>query len=102
MTIVTHLIAYLKRLHYGTCIDPTRDWLVLITLSAVAFASIVVWNAWTFNTAASGGVIGTAATSTPSIFNQSSIDAITTVFTKRAAEEKKYESGVYHFADPSQ
>ena len=82
--------------------DPVRDWLLLLTLSILAFVCIVVWNVWTFNTVAQGGVIGATATSTPPVFNRSSIDTINSVFDKRAAEEAKYVTGVYRYSDPSQ
>ena len=84
--------------HFG----PVRDWLVLLTLSILAFVSIVVWNVWAFDTVASGGVIGTTATSTTPVFNHSSLDTIRSVFEKRSAEEAKYRTGVYRYADPSQ
>lgn len=63
---------------------------------------IVVWNVWAFDTIANGGVIGTTATSTPPVFNHSSLDAIRAVFQMRAVEETKYVTGVYRYADPSQ
>jgi len=91
-----------SRLRIAAHFDPMRDWLVLFTLFILAFMSIVVWNAWAFDTVAQGGVIGTSATSTPPAFNRSSLDAIHTVFAKRAAEEAKYATGVYRYADPSQ
>ncbi len=82
--------------------DPVRDWLTLLTLSIIALAAIIVWNAWTFDTVASGGVIGTPMTTTQPVFNHSSLDAIHTIFASRAAEEEKYVTGAYSFADPSQ
>lgn len=100
--IFTATISFFRRLRYGTHIDPVRDWLALLAFSAIALAGIVVWNAWAFDTIASGGVIGTAATSTPPIFSQSSLDAIHAIFANRAAEKAKYETGTYRFADPSQ
>ena len=93
--------SFLKRLRYGAP-NPARDWLVLITLSAIVFASIIVWNAWAFGTVANGGVIGTATTTSPTVFNSVSIDAIQTIFTNRAIEEEKYATGTYSYADPSQ
>ena len=91
-----------SRFRSATHFDPMRDWLVLFTLFILAFVSIVVWNAWAFDTVAQGGVIGTSVTSTSPAFNRSSLDAIHTVFAKRAAEEAKYATGVYRYADPSQ
>jgi len=93
--------SFLKRTRYGAP-DPVRDWLVIITLSAIALAGIIIWNAWAFDTVAGGGIIGSAATSSLPVFNRSSIDSINTIFANRAAEEAKYETGIYRFADPSQ
>ena len=91
----------LKRIHYNA-IDPVRDWLVLVTLSTIMLACIVVWNAWAFGTVAQGGVIGSVATSSPPVFSGPVLDEIHTIFANRAAEEVKYETGTYRFADPSQ
>jgi hypothetical protein len=81
---------------------PARDWLVLIIFSILALVGIVVWNVWAFDTVANGGVIGAPVTGTPTVFNQTSLDTIHTIFVNRAAEEEKYEKGVYRFPDPSQ
>ena len=94
-----HSIA--KHLHYGA-INPVRDWLALITLSAIILGGVIVWNAWVFETVVGGGVIGSAATSSPPVFSNASLDTINTVFANRAAEEEKYASSTYHFVDPSQ
>lgn len=83
-------------------LDPSRDWFVLVALSLITLAGIVVWNAWAFDTVANGGIIGTSATSTPALFNQDSLRTINAVFTGRAEEKVKYETGTYRFADPSQ
>ncbi|MDP2651741.1 MAG: hypothetical protein Q8O94_01235 [bacterium] len=102
MNISTILNSFLQRLHYGTRLHPVRDWLVTLSLSGIALASIIVWNVWAFDTVANGGVIGASATSTPQVFNQGSLDTIKTIFANRAAEKAKYETGTYRFADPSQ
>lgn len=95
-------ISFLKHFQYGTYLNPVRDWLVLLTLSAIMLVGIIVWNVWVFDTVANGGSIGTTATSTFPIFNKSSLDTIHTIFANRAAEKVKYETGTYRFADPSQ
>ena len=82
--------------------DPARDWLMLVTLSGIALAGIIVWNVWTFDTVASGGVVGGETIPSPPLINPESINAIRTVFAARAAEEAKYATGVYQFSDPSQ
>ena len=94
--------AFLNRIHSAMHIDPVRDWLILLTLSILAFISIVVWNMLAFDIVARGGVIGTAVTSTEPVFNSSSLDVIHSVFSRRATEEAKYVTGVYRYADPSQ
>ncbi len=91
-----------KRDEASTRLDPERDWLMLLIVSAIALVGIVVWNVWAFETVANGGVIGAAATSTAPVFSRSSLDAIHAIFQNRAAEEGKYVSGVYSFTDPSQ
>lgn len=100
MSDVPH--SFLKRLRADAPRDPVRDWLVLLISSAIVFAGIIVWNVWAFDTVASGGVIGGAAPGSPPVFSRSSLDAIHAVFEKRAAEEAKYKTGTYRYADPSQ
>ncbi len=100
MRIPTIIESFLKRPHAR--LDPARDWLAMLTLSAILFASIIVWNAWAFNTVASGGVIGVPVTGSTPVFSRSTLDAIHAIFTARAAEEAKYQTGVYTYADPSQ
>ncbi|MFA5744754.1 MAG: hypothetical protein WC887_00875 [Candidatus Paceibacterota bacterium] len=94
--------SFLKHIQYGTYINPVRDWLVMLTFSAITLIGIIVWNVWTFDTVVNGGVIGTVATSTSPIFNQASLDTIHTIFENRAAEKTKYINGTYRFSDPSQ
>ena len=102
MNIFDTVISFFKRLRVAGYVDPTRDWLALLTFSAIALAGIIVWNVWAFDTVSQGGVIGTTTASSPSVFNSSSLDAIHTIFVNRAAEEAKYRTGVYRYADPSQ
>lgn len=90
-----------KRFSRGA-VDPTRDWLAMLTLSTIVLAGIVIWNVWAFDTIASGGVIGVPATSPSPVFGQASLDTIRDIFEDRAEEELKYETGTYRFADPSQ
>lgn len=102
MNISNKTRSFSSRIRSAAHPDHVRDWLVLLTLSIFAFLSIIVWNVWAFDTVVNGGIIGANATSTPQTFSRSSIDAIHTTFAKRAAEEAKYETGVYRYADPSQ
>ncbi len=95
------LKTYVKRLLSGARLDPARDWLVLVTFSAIVLAGIIVWNVWAFDTVATGRIIGGQTTTLSPLFNQSSIDRIRTIFENRAEEELKYQTGVYRFGDPS-
>lgn len=90
-----------KRDEASARLDPERDWIVMLLVSAIVLAGIVGWNVWAFDTVVNGGVIGSVATSTAPVFNQSSIDAIHTIFANRTAEEEKYASSTYSFTDPS-
>lgn len=96
------LSAFFKRFQSGVRGDPVRDWLVLLTLAIFAFIAIVVWNVWAFDTVAQGGAIGAPAVTPHPVFDRASVDTINKVFEKRAAEEAKYVTGVYRYADPSQ
>lgn len=92
---------FFKKIRSAPRIDPVRDWIWLLSAFLVAFACIVVWNAWAFDRIASGGVIGTAVPTEASTFNPSTLDTIRKIFETRAAEEQKYKTGVYRFDDPS-
>jgi hypothetical protein len=102
MNINNPIRAFFSRIRSAVHIDPVRDWLILLTLSILAFISIVVWNVWAFDTVARGGVIGTSVPVSEPVFSSSSLDAIHSVFSKRATEEDKYVTGVYRYVDPSQ
>jgi len=82
--------------------DPGRDWLVLLTFSGVALASLLVYNMWLFETVAGGGVLsGEAVDLTPPV-SPSAVTIVRTVFEQRASEEAKYVTGTYRLSDPSQ
>lgn len=102
MNIFNSISSFFKRLHTGTHQDPVRDWLILIICSLIALAGIIVWNAWAFDTVASGGVIGTPVSGAPPVFSRTSLDTIHTIFASRADEQAKYVTGTYRYADPSQ
>lgn len=102
MTILRPIITFLKHLRRISYQDPTRDWLLLITLSLIALAGIIVWDVWAFDTVSGGGVIGAPVTKTSPVFDSSVLDAVHTLFESRAAEETKYITGTVRFIDPSQ
>ena len=102
MNIFNKIIFSVKHLSSCGQRDPERDWMGMLALSIIAFAGIVVWNIWTFDKVAEGGVIGDAVTRPSATVNRPSIDSIRGVFEKRATEEAKYVTGVYRYTDPSQ
>lgn len=90
-----------KRILSGASFDPVRDWLILLALSFIVLAGIIVWNVWAFGTVASGGTIIESTAQAPTAFTNSSLDTIHSIFTSRAEEEEKNETGIYRYADPS-
>ncbi len=102
MNIFNTAVSSIKRFRSNAFRDPERDWMGMLAIAVTAFVCIVVWNIWTFQTAANGGVIGTATSSPTTSLNRSSLDAIDDVFSNRSAEEAKYRTGVYRYSDPSQ
>lgn len=97
-----HLSSLTRRLRSGTHQDPVRDWILALIFFGIVLIAIVVWNAWAFDTVSRGGTIGVARKNPTSAFDSASIGAVHAVFEKRAAEEVKYGTGTYRFADPSQ
>jgi len=102
MTNFNIISSFVSRARSSARLDPARDWIIMLIISLIVLTGVVIWNAWAFDTVAGGGTIGLATTSLVPTFNQSSLDAIRTVFANRAAEEEKYVTGVYRFSDPSQ
>ncbi len=94
--------SFIQRLRSGASVDPVRDWLVLLIVAMVAFMGIIIWNVWAFDTVAGGGTLRTQTTKAPTVFNNSSLDTIHTIFLNRADEEGKYRTGTYRYIDPSQ
>lgn len=101
MTILNSIGSGMKRIRFGIFGDSVHDWLVLLAVSTIALVSIIVWNAWAFDTVANGGALGSLQVKAPEVFKKSSLETIRTIFENRAVEEAKYESGVYRFTDPS-
>lgn len=88
-------------MHSDASIDPTRDWLLILTFAIVVLAGVVVWNIWAFDTVASGGNIGSSAPEASPILNSGLLNTVRTTFETRAEEEAKYVTGVYRYSDPS-
>lgn len=90
-----------KKVRHARPVNPGRDWLMVLIVSAIALAGILVWNAWAFDTVAHGGIIGTPATNVSPALDPASLETIHSIFAERAAEEQKYLTEGYEYADPS-
>jgi len=86
---------------YGTKLNPTRDWNVLVTLALICFVASVIWNVWLFEQVASGAALGSPTSTVVAPLDQSTLDALTQIFADRAREQAKYTDGTYRFIDPS-
>ncbi|MBI2409958.1 hypothetical protein HYV30_02860 [Candidatus Kaiserbacteria bacterium] len=101
MIFFSNISTLLKRLRYDT-IDPARDWITLLMLAFIALAGILSWHLWIFQTVIEGGDFSATETSAPPLFDPAELRTIRAIFEARAAEVRKYETGIYSFADPSQ
>lgn len=101
MTIFSKITVPIRRMRDGIHQNPVRDWFIILILSGFAFLGIIGWGLWTFDTVTKGGIIGSSTTSSPPIFNNSSLAEAHKVFAGRAGEAKKYETGEYQYTDPS-
>lgn len=101
-SLSSYLQPFVSRFSYGARLAPARDWAILLAVATIALVFIVGWNVWAFQTVVQGGVLGSAATSSPPTISQGSIDTLRTLFAEREAEEANYASGAYRFTDPSQ
>lgn len=99
--IRTFLASLASRFRFEADADPARDWRVLLGFFALAFAVVIVWNVWAFQTIVGGGVLGEAGVAAPPSFDQAAINALPSALQSRAAESAKYTDGRYRFADPS-
>ena len=82
---------------YGDRPNPTRDWLVLISVVAVLLLASLAWNVWLFARVTSGAAIGSESVSAP--LNSASSASVTELFKKRAEIETEYKNT--RFVDPS-
>lgn len=102
MTTPISLQKITKFFHYGPVQKPMRDWLIIIGLALVAFFASIFFNVVTFwNIMEHKSIVKQVTTSVP-VINQNAINKVNTIFSTRATEQVKYESGVYSFTDPSQ
>jgi hypothetical protein len=97
-----HSISSLLKRSLGARRDPLRDWLTLLACAAIVLIGIVAWNVWAFDTVVQGGVIGSSGANPPQAVSGSALDNARTIIANRAAEEAKYRTGIYRYADPSQ
>jgi hypothetical protein len=89
---------YVKKVNYAGPLRPTRDWLVMLMVSAAFIVVSIGWNLWMFNKVTRGDSLGTE-TAAP-VEEGVRVDRVNAIFEKRATEEARYLSE-YHFVDPS-
>jgi len=98
MKKLTNITVGLKGIGYGDELRPSRDWLILLSISFVILLGSVVWNLWTFSQVTKGDAVGNETA--PSGTDTSVIDSATRLFEERRTEEAKYKNE-YRFVDPS-
>ena len=101
MTILSKITLPMRRVRGEVRQNPMRDWFTILVLSSLALIGIIVWGIWTFDTVTKGGIIGSSTSSSPPIFNNSSLSEAHKVFAGRSDEAAKYETGAYQYVDPS-
>lgn len=82
---------------YGDRLNSSRDWFVLVGITAILLLASIGWNVWLFLRVTNGEAIGTATTQAS--LNPASIDSVNTLFQARANTETEYKNA--HFVDPS-
>lgn len=86
---------------YGTQLKPARDWIVVVSIALIILAFSIVWNIFNFrHIVAEKAAPATTNVYAPTI-NKTAIQSVQQLFSERASEQTKYESGAYSFADPS-
>ncbi len=86
-------------------LNPMRDWSALLVIVAIALIGSVMWNVWTFERVINGEAIGSLPAPVASFTeapDQATLNTAHAIFEKRATEEAKYVTGIYHYTDPSQ
>jgi hypothetical protein len=91
----------LNRAHAEERFDPVRNWLILLTVAFITFICIVGGNILTFNRIAEGQMFGAPISTKTVPADDLSIEDVETIFSARANEVKKYQTGEYSFTDPS-
>lgn len=85
---------------YGEGVQPTRDWLILSGIAIVLFILSIGWNVWMFAQLENGMSLSSSTRSAPMPSAANSVNAVQSLFQKRATEENHYQTD-YRFVDPS-
>ena len=80
-------------------LNPSRDWLLVLSLALAAIIASLLWNAWFFFVALNQDSSVSPAPEAKKA-DTSSLEKARAAFDARAAEEAKYR-GEYRFVDPS-
>lgn len=102
MSLLSTLAAFGKRFkpkEGAKHLNPARDWLLLLAISALALIASIGWNAWFFfATLAGEPAVGSVETEQKP--ETSSVEKAQVLFELRATEAERYRSE-YRFNDPS-
>ena len=97
--LLLHISHIKKFFHTSNCPHPTRDWFVMLTITAVLVGGVVGWHAWVYLTATTKPATVREVSVIPE-FDTSVVDAVEKAFVIRAEEAERYRS-TYRFVDPS-
>lgn len=102
MSLLNLLTPFIQRIRSKAHAEPLRDWVILSAITVVILAGVVTWNLWTFGAITGPSSIEELSADTRPALSPSALNTIQNIFEARAAEEARYETGVYSFSDPSQ
>ncbi|GEM_PF-1131284 len=81
-------------------INPTRDWLILISLVLLLLIANIIINIFGFQQLVSRRNDITIPPSSAPAINEQAVQNVQQIFVTRASEQAKYESGAYSFTNP--
>ena len=102
MNPLTHLTGLVQKLFKPQGVkrlNPSRDWIIILSCALVGMVVIMLWNMWFFFAVLNQEAVLPATTQTKNV-DTSSIEKVRTTFEVRALEEARYRSE-YRFIDPS-
>ncbi len=92
---------FIQKIKHGNYMNPTRDWIVIISIVFVVLVVGIVWNVFAFLGAVSGPTISNTVPTKSAVLDSNAMHKVNKLFDARRTEQLKYESGAYTFSDPS-